>query len=236
MDFRVQRMSLAAQGAYIRLLGYMWADGEKQCSIVDNNECLARALGIPVEEWMSLRKEIQYDGDPIFEEKNGLLVSAYLREAALKQRKYRQLQSKKGVRSAEARRNQGSCRVEPEYQPKGNSSSSSLSSSSLDYTEQEKAPKLRSAATNPAGFEEFWAAYPKKEGRKACLQWWRKHRPLADLLAIMLAQIAAAKQTKKWQDEGGRYIPMPATWLNQERWNDELPSKGSMCSQIEVEL
>ena len=60
MDFRVQRMSLAAQGAYIRLLGYMWADGEKQCSIVDNNECLARALGIPVEEWMSLRKEIQY--------------------------------------------------------------------------------------------------------------------------------------------------------------------------------
>ncbi len=230
LDFRVQRMSLAAQGAYIRLLGYMWADGEKQCSIVDNNELLARAIGATVEEWQSLRKEIQCDSDPILEGKNGRLVSARLRQEAAKQRKYRQLQSKKGQRSGQVRRNHGSCPVQQEHQPKDNSSSS------LNHREKEKSPKIRSAANDPAGFGDFWTAYPKKEGRKGCVQWWLEHKPGADLLAVMLAKIAEAKQTKKWRDENGKFIPMPITWLLQERWNDELTIKPMTHSQIEVEL
>ncbi len=37
----------------------------------------------------------------------------------------------------------------------------------------------------------------------------------------MLMKIEQAKQTKKWKDEGDKYIPMPSTWLNEERWEDE---------------
>jgi uncharacterized protein YdaU (DUF1376 family) len=127
-DFRVQRMSLAAQGAYLRLLCFMWVDSHNQCSIIDNNELLARAIGTTVEQWLELRAEIQCESDPIFEEKSGCLVSARLRLEASKQRKYRESQAEKGKRSAQQRFNRGSTAVQPEYQPEPNSSSSSSSS------------------------------------------------------------------------------------------------------------
>lgn len=125
LDFRVQRMSLAAQGAYLKLLCFMWADSTSQCSIIDNNELLARAIGTTVEGWLKLREEIQCESDPIFEEKGGHMVSARLRREATKQRNYRQLQAEKGKRSAQHRLNRSSTTVQPEYQPEGNSSSSS---------------------------------------------------------------------------------------------------------------
>jgi hypothetical protein len=70
-------------------------------------------------------------------------------------------------------------------------------------------------------FDIFWAAYPKKEGKGACRRWWKEHKPDDELLGCMLATIEQAKQTVKWKEQGGKFIPMPATWLNQERWDDE---------------
>lgn len=67
----------------------------------------------------------------------------------------------------------------------------------------------------------FWAAYPRKEGKGACIRWWVAHTPDDSLLDRMLAKIAEAKQTTKWREQGGKFIPMPATWLNQARWDDE---------------
>jgi len=100
-DFKVQRMSLAAQGAYLKLLCFMWADSKDQCSIPDDNQWLARAMGITIEKWNDHRKEIQHDSDPLLEEKNGRLLSARLRHEVNKQCKYRKHQSKKGKRSAQ---------------------------------------------------------------------------------------------------------------------------------------
>ena len=39
----------------------------------------------------------------------------------------------------------------------------------------------------------------------------------------MLAAIEKQKQSAQWQDNGGQFIPHPSTWLNQRRWEDELP-------------
>lgn len=130
LDFKVARMSLAAQGAYLKLLCFMWTDSKKQYSIPDDNNLLARAMGIPVDHWNELRKEIQHDFDPLLEERSGLLISARLRHEAIKQRKYRKLQAEKGKLSAQQRFNRSSITVPPKYQPNGNSSSSSSSSSS----------------------------------------------------------------------------------------------------------
>ena len=125
LDFRVQRMSFAAQGAYMKLLCFMWMDSRDQCSVIDNNDFIARAMGTTVEEWLRFRTEIQCDADPILEEKNGLLVSARLRHEAAGQRKRRKAQSENGKRSAQRRLNDGSTTVQPSRQPMGNSSSSS---------------------------------------------------------------------------------------------------------------
>jgi uncharacterized protein YdaU (DUF1376 family) len=215
LDFRVQRMSLAAQGAYLKILCFMWADSHNQCTILDDNALIARGLGTTVEHWLELRQEIQCESDPIFDQKDGCLVSARLRHEAQKQHKYRKIQSQKGKRSAEHRLNRGLTTVEPMHQPEGNSSSS--------VNNREKKGLRCKVELNGHGpsFELFWAAYPKKEGKGACRRWWKEHKPDDVLLGLMLAKIEQAKKTPKWKEQQGKFIPMPATWLNQERWEDE---------------
>ena len=43
-----------------------------------------------------------------------------------------------------------------------------------------------------------------------------------DLMVHILAAVAAQKRTEQWQREGGRFVPMAATWINQRRWEDEV--------------
>ena len=38
----------------------------------------------------------------------------------------------------------------------------------------------------------------------------------------MLNAIETAKQSMQWNKDNGQYIPNPATWLNQKRWEDEI--------------
>ena len=42
----------------------------------------------------------------------------------------------------------------------------------------------------------------------------------------MITAIERWEQTEQWKDNGGRFIPHPATWLNQRRWEDEVPAAG----------
>lgn len=85
-----------------------------------------------------------------------------------------------------------------------------------------------------ARFEKLWAAYPRKEGKGACLRWWATHTPDDSLLDRMLAKIAEAKQTTKWREQGGKFIPMPATWLNQARWEDEYAVSSARSGRFPV--
>lgn len=73
-------------------------------------------------------------------------------------------------------------------------------------------------------FDRFWAAYPRHEGKKKAEESFRKIGPDETLLDTILAALAKWKQSDQWNEDGGRYIPYPATWLNGKRWEDELPS------------
>lgn len=70
-------------------------------------------------------------------------------------------------------------------------------------------------------FAEFWDLYPKKVGKEAARKAWKKVKPDAELHERILAAIDTAKVSDQWKREGGRFIPNPATWLNQGRWDDE---------------
>lgn len=71
-------------------------------------------------------------------------------------------------------------------------------------------------------FSEFWSAYPKKVGKKAALTSWKRLRPDSVLFERIMQAVINAKKSEQWIREGGRYIPNPATWINQGRWDDEL--------------
>lgn len=70
-------------------------------------------------------------------------------------------------------------------------------------------------------FKSFWTAYPKKQGKGAAEKSFRKIRPSDKLLKKMLEAIELAKKCSQWQRDGGQYIPNPATWIKQKRWEDE---------------
>ncbi|KWT72250.1 MULTISPECIES: phage replication protein [unclassified Variovorax] len=74
----------------------------------------------------------------------------------------------------------------------------------------------------PGGFVVFYAAYPRKKGRKAALKAWLKLAP-DDVLQAKILGALAAQRPHLDKRENGRFIPHPSTWLNEGRWDDELP-------------
>lgn len=84
--------------------------------------------------------------------------------------------------------------------------------------DKEKNKELSSPADDR--FEQFWQAYPRKVGKGNARQAWKKIKMTDDLFNSILNAIEQQKQWEQWQRDGGRYIPHPATWLNQQRWED----------------
>lgn len=73
----------------------------------------------------------------------------------------------------------------------------------------------------PDLFDEFWTAYPRKVGKDAAHKAFEKRKPDRAAVDRMLAAIAQQKQSPQWTKDNGEFIPHPATWLNQGRWQDE---------------
>lgn len=74
-------------------------------------------------------------------------------------------------------------------------------------------------------FEKFWTQYPKKKSKKPALKAFQKINPDDALLSTMLSALDTQKHTHDWTKEEGQFIPLPATWLNQARWEDEVPAQ-----------
>lgn len=68
-------------------------------------------------------------------------------------------------------------------------------------------------------FEIFWNEYPRHDNKQKTIKWFEKNNPSNELLEIMLEKIRLLKQTNQWKNK--QYIPMPTTWLNGKRWEDE---------------
>lgn len=69
--------------------------------------------------------------------------------------------------------------------------------------------------------EDIYKAYPRKVGKQAALKAIAKAakaRPIADLLAITQTYAAAVAQ---WPAADKQFIPHPATWFNQARFDDD---------------
>lgn len=81
----------------------------------------------------------------------------------------------------------------------------------------------RAEQTPKNGFASFWAAYPRKVKKKEAFTAWEKIKSLdAELLQIILDSVAQHSYSEEWTREKGRYIPYPASFLNGERWTDEV--------------
>ena len=71
--------------------------------------------------------------------------------------------------------------------------------------------------TNYILFEMFWDLYDKKEAKESCIKAWNKlenedHKKIIEVVPDYVA----------WKSDK-KFRPMPATFLNQKRWLDEIP-------------
>lgn len=71
-------------------------------------------------------------------------------------------------------------------------------------------------------FEQFWTAYPNKKDKKKCEAKFKQINFSKHPFDKIMAALESFKQSQAWTKDNGQYIPMPTTWLNGERWNDEL--------------
>jgi uncharacterized protein YdaU (DUF1376 family) len=222
---KVLTMSLEEEGAYIHLLAHCWDSPD--CTLPDDDSELAQ-LSRMGERWFNGGSSTLRKCFVCHPRKTGRLTNLRLLEEFRKYARWIQKSREGGLKSGKVRRNhlKGRSTV---VEPKGNSSSSSSLNS---YRERRKGSAINELNGQGPRFEIFWKAYPRKEGKKPCREWWVEHTPDDLLLGRMLAKIEQAQQTKKWRDQSGKFIPMPATWLNQERWDDEYSPSSKSTERI----
>ena len=115
-----------------------------------------------------------------------------------------------------------------------------VSSGNPDGTQQEPNRNPNQTLTNnqepitnkppivPQGgrFDEFWSAWPtstRKVAKSACQTKWAKQK-LDGVADRILAHVRVMKQTDSWKTG---FEPAPLTYLNQKRWEDDLPAQSS---------
>lgn len=71
-------------------------------------------------------------------------------------------------------------------------------------------------------FQEFWSIFPRKQGKGKAREAFLKALDVVDVETLL-------KGARRYADDPNRvdaFTTMPATWLNQERWDDEpLPER-----------
>jgi hypothetical protein len=66
----------------------------------------------------------------------------------------------------------------------------------------------------------FWDAYPRKEAKPKAWKAWKK-APLP-AMEVILTAVRRQRESAQWKKEEGQFIPMPATWISNNRWEDKV--------------
>lgn len=77
--------------------------------------------------------------------------------------------------------------------------------------------------TSLQAFEDWWRGYPNKGSKKAALKAWEKLNPNEPLRVLLGQDVAMRARSEKWTKNNGDFVPLGATYLNGERWNDPAP-------------
>ena len=198
-------MSMAQKGAYITLICYCWREDK-----LPNNEDYIRKLLCNVPKWKTLWNGIKHK----FEVQGDYLLHPRLEKEKIKQEEYRNKKSIAGKKGMEKRWNKPKIidnTVNNSLITKNNSSSSTSSSiahSSDIYT---------------SSFNKFWEFYPRKVGKKKAMEVWKRIKIDDELLTRILESLEKQIKTQQWDNK--KFIPHPATWLRQDRWDDIIETE-----------
>lgn len=72
-------------------------------------------------------------------------------------------------------------------------------------------------------FDAFWKAYPRKVGKFLSNKIWKTLKGDELLFNRIMESLERHRRSTDWIKDNGVYIPHPSTWLNQKRWEDDVP-------------
>lgn len=199
---KVALMSTEEIGAYILLLCHAWQD--PQCSIPADDDGI-RKLGRIAGDISNIRA--------CFVAKRGRLVNERLMKEWVKANHNKQLASVAAHKRWDNARSTSAMRT---HMPTQCSSPSPSPSPSDINTDTEC---WRTSA------QRFWDAFPKnnrKIGKGAVWKWFQRHAPIVTVVDAMVSKLTMLCETDQWTKDNGKFIPLPMTWLNQGRWEDEV--------------
>lgn len=81
-------------------------------------------------------------------------------------------------------------------------------------------------------FEKVWKIYPNKKNKQKAQEKFLKLKP--EILELILKAIPEHVKQEAWVKDGGRFIPHLITWLNGNRWEDEINTPQSPPSAVWV--
>lgn len=221
---RCTLMTPEQRGGYFWLLLHSW--GAPECSLPSDERALAVLSGLN-SRWEDCRLEIMecFEAHPNLPGKlaNLRLYAIWLERAAFHESASERGKAGAGKRWGSHSSANGSANGYGIATPIANGMAND--SSPLPLPLPSPLPEKTTTSAKKNGrergqddFDAFWKAYPRKQGKGAARKAWLKAKPN---LATVLAAIASQRKSDQWVRDGGQFIPQPATWLNQERWEDQ---------------
>jgi uncharacterized protein YdaU (DUF1376 family) len=228
------RLTTEGHGAYLLLMLDYWANGAPP----DDNETLSNIARLSLDAWVRLRQKLE----PFFQISNGRWLHKRIereRENANEKHEKRVNAGRAGG-NAKANNKQWSSlarplppallyQSQPQSQPLKKTGSRSIAGDRPTRAIDPKQIDLEDAiavvpAKAPSRFEDFWQAYPRREGPSPRKPAETKFNALVKTgidPAMMIAEaqkLASAEAARG--NIGTRFIPQAVTWLNQQRWAD----------------
>ena len=71
-------------------------------------------------------------------------------------------------------------------------------------------------------FEQFWKAYPqcfRKTNKKGSRVKFYNIKNLKQIFPTIMFSLELQKRSDQWREKNGKFIPLPTTWINEERCN-----------------
>lgn len=206
---RVLRMSLAAQGLYIRALSYQ----AKQGSLPSDTGEIRTVLMVPNASDEVLSEVLEH-----FEtSEDGRLVNNKL-NCLLDE--YKGLCDRNKENRAKRKSNGGSTTVATTVERPLKSGNNDRA-----YTRAPARSVSVSVSLNKDiedSFNSLWRLYPNRKDKQAARKAWAKLNPSDEMSRRIISHVEArAKTDKAWLKDGGQFVPMLSTFLNNARWEDE---------------
>lgn len=95
--------------------------------------------------------------------------------------------------------------------------------------EEDQKPTSSEVDDFEESFKFFWTMYPKKAAKKDALKAWKKIK--AENRQGVMDGLERHVKCDQWVKDGGQFIPNAATWLNGERWGDEVRASAPLLDK-----